>query len=276
VYSVHLGDANNQQINEQRLLSLGEILLQDFQVIDQNIETREDNSNSTRPDLSYFKGTLASFQLLQNSLYPNYYNMPFRSRAHSTMDTSAQYCNSPDVVRAALGSIDSSQVDLQLFIRELVSTDDDDLYQCDFPESPARYTWIESTVLICIAKRFGHCVFEPICTPSRRERYWPLYRFATDNLSAPAIHKFDEENYPLCGWQAFVAQLITAGADPSYQTLYGTALISVVVGAFTFSVNKKALDYMFPALESTLKRPDKGHLALRAWLEISQEFWRGP
>jgi hypothetical protein len=188
------------------------------------------------------------------------------------MDTSAHYCNSPDVVRAALGSIDSSQVDLQLFIRELILPDDDDLYKCDFPVSPSRYTWTESTVLIRIAKRFGHSVFEPTYKPSIRERYGPLYRFALNLLSASVADTFGEENYPFSGWQEFVRQLLEAGADPSQQTLYGTALIGVVVGAFTYSISKMFFEYTFPALEDTLRNPDKGHLALLAWLEILKNF----
>jgi hypothetical protein len=243
-----------QQGKEQRLLLIGEILLQNFQ----NIDTREDHCDEdrrARNDLHLFHGTLALFRLLQTSLYPNYYNISFRSRAIVTMSISDRYCNSPDVARAALGIIDSSQVDIEISFEGLFWISD-----------------TKSTLLQCVAERFGHSVFKPSYRPSRREIYGPLYRSTTDTLAVPATDMFDEEHYPYCGWKAFVGQLIRAGADPNAETPDGTALMIVVDGAFVFSSDKRLFSNERPSLEETLRKPGKGKIALLAWLEVLKNF----
>jgi hypothetical protein len=229
-----------QVTNEQLLLSLAELLLQ----YSQNVVTGEDCCDQEY-DLFPFRGTLACFQLLQLSLHPNYYNTSFRSRTIITMSISHEYRNSPDVVRAALGIIDSSQVDIKVEFEELFGVSD-----------------IETTLLQCVARRFGHSVFESPYKPSRSERCSLLYRSVTDNLSVPETDIFDENHYPLCGWQALVGQLIRCGADPNHQVSHGTALICVVFGAFTLQSS------IIPPLGYALTHPDNGRLALLAWLRM--------
>jgi hypothetical protein len=244
-----LNESYNQQSDEQRLLSIGEILLQDSQ----SIPTEEDDfdeNNIRRTSLYLFRGTLALFWLVQASLYPNHYNTPFNDRAYFASGIAKQYHNSPDVVWAVLGTIDSSQVDLGAgaHLKEV------------------------RTLLNFVAMRFGYSTFEPTYKPSRRERYGPLYCSTTDPLSVPATDMFDEESYPFCGWKALVGQLIRAGADPNAETPYGTALISVVVGAFSFCFGKRFYFAQYPSLEETLKKPGKGKIALLAWLEVLKNF----
>jgi hypothetical protein len=193
-------------------------------------------------------------------LYPNYYNMPFQDRAYLTIDMANGYCNSPDVVRAALGNIDNSQVDLQLFLKDKIPV------RAHFYVGSSIV--IESTLWISVAKRFGFSVFEFLFKPSRSEIYGPLYSSATDDLSVPGTVIFDEENYPFCGWQSFVGQLLRAGADPSHEIGDGTALIGVVAGAYFFPFNENPWIYTISSLEETLRRPDKGRSALLAWLEV--------
>jgi hypothetical protein len=241
--SISLNRFHDQQANEQRLLSIGEILLQD---------SRIDPRDEGHVDLALFRGTLAYLQLLQTSLYPNYHNFPFKTRTWIAV-AMARFCNSPDVVRAALGTIDSSKLDLEVI--QLVP------YSSDGP-----------TLLTWVAKRFGQSVFEPTYKPSRKEIYGPLYRSAPYTLSATSIHIFDEEHYPFCGWKAFVGQLIRAGADLNRETLAGTALISVVEGAFSFGLNETPLTPRHSTLEMALKNPDRGRLALLAWLRILKNF----
>jgi hypothetical protein len=248
---MRIGLANNQLIDEQRLLSLGEILLQDPQAIDQNIDGQDDESWT---DLACFQGTVSSFRLLL-SLYPNYYNLPFRSRAYVTMEISDGFVNSPDVVRAALGTVDSSEFDLEILPEE---------YYVSNPDS---------TLLQCVATRLGHSVFEPTYRPSRGERYGALYRSTVDSLSIPVTDMCNDENYPLCGWEAFVGQLIRAGADPNYETARGTALIRVVAAAFAFPSNGNPYSpyYTSPTFECALRKPGNGWLALLAWLRVLKD-----
>jgi hypothetical protein len=180
-----------------------------------------------------------------------------------------EYCNSPDVVRAALGNIDTSQVDLQLFLEDQVPVRDT-VYQEDSSVSNQPCISIQSTLWICVAKRFGYSVFESAFKPSKSEIYGPLHRSATDSSSVPMTDMIDEENYPFDGWRSFVRQLIEAGADPSRETPSGTALTGVVAGAFTIDFYKRAWDWQYTvsALEETFRKPNKGRLALLAWLKV--------
>jgi hypothetical protein len=222
-------EPQNRQSNEQRIHSLGEIIFQEPELFD----TQEGA-------FTYFRGTLASFKLIQTSCYPNYYDLPFSRRAAIAMKMSIDQLNSPDVIRAVIGVIDSSK---------------------------AEYFNIFN-LFICVAKRFGRSIFEPTYKPSRQEIYGPLYNSSMDDLSSSLTYLLSEANYPLCGWQAFVTQLIRAGVDLSFEAPYGRPLLGVVAGAFSSFKNAQFYDEISPTLEEVLRKPDKGHLALHAWLHI--------
>jgi hypothetical protein len=197
---------------------------------------------------SLFRGKLPFFQQLQARLHPGYYKSPIEIRAENAFYILAAY-NSPDVFWAALGDISGSELNqTNLFI---------------YPRQVA--------LLNCVAVRFGHSVFERIDTPSTQEIFASLYTSATEskNHLDTSNMSLDGWNYPFCGWQAIVRQFLRRGVDPNLSDSSGTALLQVLVGAYSFDSDEQ-INVWFANFQEFVKYPRRGVQALYAWLETLQ------
>lgn len=244
IAAIRLGKIPGQLDMEERLLSLAQILLQKLEV-----PYQEEDDQSLHPEWQQclVTCTLASFKLLQASLQPNYYKMAFQNRANIALKLTNNKINSPDTIKVAMGSTNSSQVNSTL----------------------------EGGVWGAICRRFGRSVCEKCYVPSEKEIYAPLYSWIPEGKSTTWLNPLNSDRYfyPFCGWQALVAELLRTGADPNLYSPTGTPLLNVVAGAF----NPDKLDpwrYFTcePKLGEVTKKPNRGIFAVQAWLS-TLETW---
>ena len=94
-------DANPEIGRHQIYLSIGEMLLRNFQRSNFRPSLCEGGLNYGL--LSCFSGTLVVFQLIQAAYCPNYYESSFEHRARIAKDILPR--NTPDTTMAALGTI---------------------------------------------------------------------------------------------------------------------------------------------------------------------------
>lgn len=209
----------------------------------------DDNPLDAFKVYSLFRGKLPFFQQIQTRLYPGYYDSPIQMRARVAIALSDAAYNSPDVFWAALGDISGS---------ELNQT---------YPFLPPH----QATLFGCVAIRLGRSVFEYKASPSSQEIFASLYTSATQSKSQVETSNtsLGGWDYPFCGWQAIVRQFLTRGVDPNLSDSRGTALLQVLVGAYSFD-SDKVINIWFANFHEFVKYPRRGVQALYAWLETLQ------
>jgi hypothetical protein len=233
------------------------MLLQDFQRINFRPSLRFRDHDYGY--LSYFKGTLVAFQLIQASCCPNYYESSFENRARIAKDMLPN--NTPDTTMAALGAISSLGIDQFLA-----------------PVWRPRPSDTTTTLFDAVAYKFGHALFEPRYQPSSREVYKPLWDSSdVEQENGVAFRlSFDPEKYPMRGWQALVGQILNKGADVNRCGLFGTSLIQMLRGAYSLGWNsydvKDVLGNVIHCGRHFQHQHSKGEEALLAWLQTLQGF----
>jgi hypothetical protein len=238
----------------QIYMSIGEMLLQDFERI--AFQPSLYHSGVDYGLLGWFRGTLSAFQLVQAAYCRNYYELPLKHRAK--ISTMLLRCNTPDTAMAALGTISSLGID-QPFT--------------EIGSSRPPITLFEA-----VANRFGSELFEPSYQPSSKELFKPLWDSSeVDQENGITLRPlFDPKTYPLCGWQALVGHILNKGADPNRCGLFGTPLIQMLRGAYSWGwrevklvdVPHRSFGYRY-----IFRRPHrKGSEVLLTWLQTLRGF----